>query len=194
MPSTPGSSGAPESSCATPKLLTGQRRPSNACRPKSKKRPSAMKPSILPAPGGASPTPLARVDGSWPSNTPTPSILTIPTALAVDSFGTIPAGPVSTPTFKSAPKTIVGAKPSPPRKSLSSGSRTNAEIVQRKHFEKRFKEFISGEHYADALRIARHVVEQFPQSPQARALRDQIPVLEKRVLGERTGSTPPAPP
>lgn len=72
--------------------------------------------------------------------------------------------------------------------------RTNAEIVQRKHFEKRFKEFISGEHYADALRIARHVVEQFPQSPQARALRDQIPVLEKRVLGERTGSTPPAPP
>ena len=72
--------------------------------------------------------------------------------------------------------------------------RTNAEIVQRRQYEKRFKEFLSGQHYADALRIARHVVEQFPQSPQAHALRDQIPILEKRVSGESFGSAPPAPP
>ena len=71
--------------------------------------------------------------------------------------------------------------------------RTNAEIVQRRQYEKRFKEFVSGDHYAEALQIARHVVEQFPNSPQAQALRDQIPVLERRVAGERTGSTPPGP-
>ncbi|MBU0716700.1 MAG: hypothetical protein KJ749_00490 [Planctomycetes bacterium] len=61
--------------------------------------------------------------------------------------------------------------------------RTNAEIVQRKQYEQRFKEFVAGEHYADALRIARHVIEQYPESPQAQALRLQMPALEKRVAG-----------
>lgn len=59
--------------------------------------------------------------------------------------------------------------------------RTNAEILQRKHYETKFQSLIAGHHYREALRIARHVVRQYPDSPQAHALRDQIPLLEKRV-------------
>ncbi|MCH8149477.1 MAG: hypothetical protein IH987_16090, partial [Planctomycetes bacterium] len=61
---------------------------------------------------------------------------------------------------------------------------TNAEIVQRKQYEEKFKELIGGHHFADALRIARHVIEHFPRSPQAQALREQIPILEQRVAGQ----------
>ena len=61
---------------------------------------------------------------------------------------------------------------------------TNAEIVQRKQYEEKFKELIGGHHFADALRIARHVIEHFPRSPQAHALREQIPILEQRVAGQ----------
>lgn len=61
---------------------------------------------------------------------------------------------------------------------------TNAEIVQRKQYEEKFKELISGHHFADALRIARHVIEHFPRSPQAHALREQVPILEQRVAGQ----------
>ena len=57
--------------------------------------------------------------------------------------------------------------------------RRNVEIVQRKQFEARFKELLGGQQYAEALRVARHVVEQFPESPQAVALRPQIPLLER---------------
>ena len=60
----------------------------------------------------------------------------------------------------------------------------NAEIVQRKQYEEKFKELISGQHFADALRIARHVIEHFPRSPQAQALREQVPILERRVAGQ----------
>ena len=61
--------------------------------------------------------------------------------------------------------------------------RANAEIQQRKHYEDRFKELISGKQYEEALRIARHVIEHFPGSPQATALRAQVPVLQKRLAG-----------
>jgi hypothetical protein len=61
--------------------------------------------------------------------------------------------------------------------------RANAEIQQRKHYEDRFKELISGRQYDEALRIARHVIEHFPGSPQAEALREQVPVLQKRLVG-----------
>ena len=61
--------------------------------------------------------------------------------------------------------------------------RTNAEILQRKQYEAKFKELIGAQQYDEALRIAKHVVEQYPESPQAQALRDQIPVLEKRATG-----------
>ena len=61
---------------------------------------------------------------------------------------------------------------------------SNAEIVQRKHYEERFKDLIGGQQFVEALRIARHVIEHFPRSPQATALRDQIPALEKRADGQ----------
>jgi len=61
--------------------------------------------------------------------------------------------------------------------------RANAEIQQRKHYEDRFKELIGGKQYEEALRIAHHVIEHFPGSPQAAALRAQVPVLQKRLAG-----------
>ncbi|MFQ5589586.1 MAG: hypothetical protein ACE5HE_00345 [Phycisphaerae bacterium] len=59
--------------------------------------------------------------------------------------------------------------------------RSNAEIVRRKQFETKFKELIAAHNYPEALRIAKHVVDQYPESPQSAALRDQIPLLERRV-------------
>ena len=59
--------------------------------------------------------------------------------------------------------------------------RTNAEIMRRKQYEAKFKELITTHNYREALRIAKHVVDQYPESPQASALRDQIPLLEIRV-------------
>ncbi len=61
--------------------------------------------------------------------------------------------------------------------------RANVEISTRKHYENRFKELVSGRQYPEALRIARHVIEHFPGSPQAAALQQQIPALERRVTG-----------
>lgn len=59
----------------------------------------------------------------------------------------------------------------------------NAEIQQRKQHETRFKELVRTHRYTEALRLARHVIGQFPDSPQANALRPQIPMLEKRAGG-----------
>jgi hypothetical protein len=59
--------------------------------------------------------------------------------------------------------------------------RANAEIQQRKQYENRIKELIGGKQYEEALRIARHVIEHFPGSPQAEALREKVPVLEKYI-------------
>jgi len=59
--------------------------------------------------------------------------------------------------------------------------RQNAEIQRRKQYEALIKEHLRSQRFADALRLARHVIETFPESPQARALRKQIPVLERRV-------------
>lgn len=57
----------------------------------------------------------------------------------------------------------------------------NAEIVQRRHIESRITELLASQHFDEALRLAKHVVENFPDSPQAEALREQLPRLEKRV-------------
>lgn len=59
----------------------------------------------------------------------------------------------------------------------------NAEIHERKQYESRFKELVSNQQFAAALRIAQVVVHKYPHSPQALALRDQIPALEKRLAG-----------
>lgn len=59
--------------------------------------------------------------------------------------------------------------------------RENTEIAARKQMESRLTEMLSVQHYDEALRLAKHLVEAFPHSPQADALREQIPRLEKRV-------------
>ncbi|MCP4250474.1 MAG: hypothetical protein GY778_25810 [bacterium] len=61
--------------------------------------------------------------------------------------------------------------------------RENAEIQRRKHFETQIRQHVQAQRFADALRLARHVVASFPQSPQAQVLRKQIPALERRVSG-----------
>jgi len=62
--------------------------------------------------------------------------------------------------------------------------RHNAEIQQRKNYENRFRELIGMQEFKEALRIANHLVDQFPDSPQALALRPQIQALQQRVQRE----------
>jgi tetratricopeptide (TPR) repeat protein len=59
--------------------------------------------------------------------------------------------------------------------------RENVEIEIRKRMEADIRELIKQHRYDEALRIAREVVEQYPESPQADALRDQLPRLEERA-------------
>lgn len=66
--------------------------------------------------------------------------------------------------------------------------RENADIAQRKHYESRFKELIGGRHYGEALRLANKLIELFPESPQAGALRAQVPVLERHVAAQTAAS------
>ena len=61
--------------------------------------------------------------------------------------------------------------------------RANAEIHQRKQYEAKLKLLVEAGRYAEALRLAKLVVDRYPTSPQALALRDQIPLLEKRANG-----------
>jgi hypothetical protein len=69
--------------------------------------------------------------------------------------------------------------------------RANAEIVQRRQYEERFKEHLRGRQFDEALRIARLVVEQFPSSPQAEALRPQVAALEQRLSAPRDAPVAP---
>jgi len=62
--------------------------------------------------------------------------------------------------------------------------RANAEIHQRRQYETRFKDLIANGRYGEALRLARLVIERFPSSPQADALRGQVPLLERRAAIE----------
>ena len=59
----------------------------------------------------------------------------------------------------------------------------NAEVEQRKHYESRVHELISVGHFGEALRVARHLIETYPDSPQARALKPRLAELEKRCSG-----------
>ncbi len=57
----------------------------------------------------------------------------------------------------------------------------NAEIEHRKQLEAQYKAYLEENRFADALALAREVIRLYPQSPQARALREQIPHLERHV-------------
>jgi hypothetical protein len=57
--------------------------------------------------------------------------------------------------------------------------RDNAEIQKRQQMEKTIRALVAERRYAEALRISRELVSQYPESPQAKALSEQIPRLER---------------
>jgi len=62
--------------------------------------------------------------------------------------------------------------------------RANAEIETRQHAERDIKELIRRQRYDEALGRARELIEKYPKSPQAEALRGQIPRLEQRAQAQ----------
>ncbi len=63
--------------------------------------------------------------------------------------------------------------------------RANSEIHVRRQLETEIRDLIREQRYADALRRARQVIEDYPDSPQAQALREQLPKLEQRAAEAR---------
>jgi len=63
--------------------------------------------------------------------------------------------------------------------------RMNAEIQTRQRLEAEIREYVRQERFDDALRVAREVMTRYPGSPQAAALREQLPRLEQRAAQAR---------
>jgi hypothetical protein len=63
----------------------------------------------------------------------------------------------------------------------------NAEIQIRQHMESEIRDLIKEQRYDEALRIAHELLQQYPDSPQAAVLREQLPRLEERAaaMGSR---------
>lgn len=59
--------------------------------------------------------------------------------------------------------------------------RENAEIATRKQYESHYQELVRQHRYHDALQVAREVIDKYPDSPQAEAMRSQIDKLEQRA-------------
>lgn len=59
--------------------------------------------------------------------------------------------------------------------------RENAEIQARQRMEAEIREHVRQHRYSEALRMAQEVIEQYPGSPQAEALREQLPKLQEKV-------------
>ncbi|MEW6250231.1 MAG: hypothetical protein AB1716_06270 [Planctomycetota bacterium] len=59
--------------------------------------------------------------------------------------------------------------------------KANVEIQQRQQMEAQIRDLIRQQRFPDALRIAHDLIERYPQSPQAAALRTQLPRLEERA-------------
>lgn len=57
----------------------------------------------------------------------------------------------------------------------------NAEIQTRQRMEAEVRELLHEHRYEEAVRIARAIVEQYPKSPQAAVLREQLPRLEQKA-------------
>lgn len=57
----------------------------------------------------------------------------------------------------------------------------NAEVRIRQQMETQIRGLIGGRRYAEALRLARELIERYPNSPQADVLRDQLPRLEEKA-------------
>ncbi|UCG34462.1 MAG: hypothetical protein JSU68_07430 [Phycisphaerales bacterium] len=63
----------------------------------------------------------------------------------------------------------------------------NAEIETRQELENEIKELIKHRRFTEALDLANQMITNYPESPQAEALRSQLPRLRQRAE-ERTGS------
>jgi hypothetical protein len=57
----------------------------------------------------------------------------------------------------------------------------NAQIEHRKELESRYKEYCETKRYAEALALARQVITEYPNSPQAQVMQAQLQHLEKQV-------------
>lgn len=55
----------------------------------------------------------------------------------------------------------------------------NAEIQTRQKIENQYKDYLGQQKYWEALSLARHLISEYPLSPQANALRDQIGRVEE---------------
>jgi hypothetical protein len=65
--------------------------------------------------------------------------------------------------------------------------RSNAEIGDRQRLEAELKEAVRTRQYAQALQIAQFIVATYPHSPQAEALREQLPRFRQRAAGPHSG-------
>lgn len=62
--------------------------------------------------------------------------------------------------------------------------KTNAEIERRQNLEEQYKDLLKRKHFIQALELARYIITTYPNSPQAKALQEQIPKLEELVEKE----------
>jgi len=60
--------------------------------------------------------------------------------------------------------------------------RENSQIKDRHRMENEIRELIKASRFEDALRLARELIDQYPASPQAEVLRDQLPRLEEKAM------------
>jgi outer membrane protein assembly factor BamD (BamD/ComL family) len=59
--------------------------------------------------------------------------------------------------------------------------RENAEIQARQQMESEIRDLIKAQRFEEALRSARELIQQYPNSPQAAVLREQLPRLEEKT-------------
>lgn len=61
----------------------------------------------------------------------------------------------------------------------------NADIQVRQDLERQFKEYLANQKYWEALTLARHIISEYPLSPQAEALRGQLARVEELSRKQR---------
>jgi hypothetical protein len=60
--------------------------------------------------------------------------------------------------------------------------RENAEVQARQRMETEIREFVRMQRFGDAIRVGHEMIQQYPHSPQAEALRAQLPKLQERAV------------
>lgn len=64
--------------------------------------------------------------------------------------------------------------------------RANVEVQRRQQMEARIRDLIAQQRLAAALEVANELIERYPDSPQAKVLREQLPRLEQRAQESKT--------